>query len=107
MLLVRLHRCTSCLWFTVHTQQIYLNIHAWDFSYLVNSYSFGYNHKIIGFTDTQEIADQAAAMVKVTYAYISAPIIDIDDAVQKQSIIPNPGIKDHVVGVRIVSTVKQ
>ena len=53
---------------------------------------------IIGFTDTQEIADQAAAMVKVTYANIRAPIIDVDDAIQKQSIIPNPGIKDLVVG---------
>ena len=37
-------------------------------------------------------------MVKVDYTNINPPIIDIDDAIQKQSIIPNPGIKDLVVG---------
>ena len=37
-------------------------------------------------------------MVKVDYIDVNPPIIDIDDAIQKKSIIPNPGIKDLVVG---------
>ena len=49
--------------------------------------------------DTQEVADQAAAMVKVSYTNIQPPILTIDDAIQKKSIIPpDPRARDLLVG---------
>ena len=37
-------------------------------------------------------------MVKVTYTNIQTPVLTIDDAIQKSSIVPTPQIKDIVVG---------
>ena len=42
------------------------------------------------FKETQEIADKAAAMVKVTYTNIKTPILTIDDAIRNKSTFPSP-----------------
>ena len=56
--------------------------------------------------DSQEIADEAAFVVKVTYTNIKTPILTIDDAIRTHSIIPTPSLKPIVVGDPEGKTVK-
>ena len=53
---------------------------------------------MFGILDSQEIADEAAFMVKVTYTNIQPPILTLDDAIQKQSTFPTPFLPPVIVG---------
>ena len=53
---------------------------------------------ILFFVDSQELADQAAFMVKVTYTNIQTPVVTIDDAIQKKSFFPLPQLPTIDVG---------
>ena len=53
---------------------------------------------LFGILDSQEIADEAAFMVRVTYTNIQPPILTLDDAIQKQSTFPTPFLPPVIVG---------